>query len=70
MISNFTEENHEFTSNTTRITNKNVCNGCWNDPEITYDASNWSFCPKKQDFICTKAIQPKDVTDAVKTLMK
>jgi autotransporter strand-loop-strand O-heptosyltransferase len=70
MISGFTKPWNEFQSNCIRIHNSSVCNGCWNDPEITYDASNWSFCPKKQDFICTKAIQPKDVTDAVKTLMK
>jgi autotransporter strand-loop-strand O-heptosyltransferase len=31
MISNFTEEDHEFTTNCTRIVNKSVCNSCWNN---------------------------------------
>ena len=32
MISNFTEPDHEFTTNCTRIINTDVCNGCWNNP--------------------------------------
>lgn len=70
LISGFTKPWYEFKSNIVRLHNPNVCNGCWNSPEITYDAANWLFCPKNMDFICTKAIQPKDVTDAIKKLMK
>ena len=70
MISGFTKPWNEFQSNIIRVHNSTVCNGCWNDPNVTYDASNWLFCPKNKDFICSKAIQPKDVIDAVKKLMK
>ena len=70
MISGFTKPWNEFQSNIIRVHNSSVCNGCWNDETVTYDALNWLFCPKKQDFICSKAIQPKDVIDAVKKLMK
>jgi len=70
MISGFTKPWNEFKSNIIRVHNSNVCNGCWNDPNITYDASDWLFCPKKQDFICSKAIQPRDVIDSVKKYMK
>jgi len=70
MISGFTKPWNEFQHNCARVHNPNVCNGCWNDPDVTYDATSWLFCPKKQDFICTKAILPKDVTDAVKRFMK
>lgn len=70
MISGFTKPWNEFQSNIIRVHNSTVCNGCWNDPNVTYDAANWLFCPKNQDFICSKAIQPKDVIDAVKKLMK
>lgn len=70
MISGFTKPFNEFQSNNIRIFNPNVCNGCWNDTNVTFDASDWLFCPKKQDFICSKAIQPKDVIDGVKKLMK
>ena len=70
MISGFTKPFNEFKSNNIRIHNPNVCNGCWNDPTIDYDPMNWLFCPRKQDFICSKAIQPKYVIDAVKKLIK
>lgn len=70
MISGFTKPFNEFQSNNIRIFNSTVCNGCWNDLNITFDASKWNFCPKNKDFICSKAIQPKDVIDAVKKLMK
>jgi autotransporter strand-loop-strand O-heptosyltransferase len=70
MISGFTKPWNEFKSNNVRIYNSNVCNGCWNDSNVTFDPSNWLFCPKKQDFICSKSILPKDVTDAVKKYMK
>lgn len=70
MISGFTKPFNEFQSNNIRVFNPNVCNGCWNDPNVTFDSSDWLFCPKKQDFICSKAIQPKDVIDSVKKLMK
>jgi autotransporter strand-loop-strand O-heptosyltransferase len=70
MISGFTKPWTEFQSNIIRVHNNTVCNGCWNDPNITFDYTDWLFCPKKQDFICSKAIQPRDVIDAVKKLMK
>ena len=71
MISGFTKPWTEFQSNNIRIHNPDVCNGCWNDSSIKFDFyNNWLFCPKNQDFICSKAIQPKDVIDAVKKLMK
>ena len=70
MISGFTKPWNEFQSNVIRVHNSTVCNGCWNDPNVTYDAENWLFCPKNKDFICSKVIQPKDVIDAVKKLIK
>lgn len=70
MISGFTKPWNEFQSNIIRIQNPNVCNSCWNDPKVVFDPAKWTFCPKNQDFICSKAIQPKDVTDAAKKLMK
>jgi len=42
MIANFTEEWNEFKCN--RITNKNVCHGCWNNPNFRY-AGEWDYCP-------------------------
>jgi autotransporter strand-loop-strand O-heptosyltransferase len=42
MISNFTEQDHEFEC--IRPVNKNVCNGCWNSPKYKFDKS-WNWCP-------------------------
>jgi autotransporter strand-loop-strand O-heptosyltransferase len=74
MISNFTEENHEFTSNTTRITNTNVCNGCWNNPMFKFDKGDWNWCPEHKDtirqFECHKSITPQMVINKIKHLIK
>jgi len=70
LISGFTKPWYEFKSNVIRIHNSSVCNGCWNDPKVTFDLFNWMFCPKKLNFVCSMSIQPKDVIDGVKKLIK
>ena len=45
MISNFTEPDHEFTTNCTRIVKLDVCNGCWNSPIYKFDKGNFNWCP-------------------------
>ena len=71
MISNFTNEDHEFVSNCTRIVNKDVCNGCWNNPMFKFDKGNWMWCPVNEDspkhFECHKAITSKYVIDQITT---
>lgn len=60
MISNFTEKDHEFTSNCIRVTNPLVCNSCWNNPEFTFDKGDWNWCPKhkgtERQFECHTSI--------------
>jgi len=74
MISNFTEEDHEFTSNCTRITNKSVCHGCWNNPNFKFDKSDWNWCPifknTKKHFECHKSITSDDVIQNIQHLLK
>jgi len=69
MISNFTEEGHEFQSNCIRITNKNVCNGCWNNPLFKFNKGDWNWCPENENsprqFECHKAISVKDVLSSL-----
>jgi autotransporter strand-loop-strand O-heptosyltransferase len=73
MISNFTNEDHEFSSNTIRILNKNVCNGCWNSSDIRFDAGDWNWCPKLKNtdrqFECHKSIKIKDVINQIEDLI-
>jgi autotransporter strand-loop-strand O-heptosyltransferase len=70
MISNFTQDDHEFTSNCIRITNKNVCHGCWNNPMFKFDKGNWWWCPEHEDtdrqFECHKSISAEYVMNEIK----
>jgi autotransporter strand-loop-strand O-heptosyltransferase len=63
MINNFAEEDHEFEC--IRITNKNVCNGCWNNQNFKFDAGDWSWCPifknTPRQFECQRSITADDV---------
>jgi autotransporter strand-loop-strand O-heptosyltransferase len=67
MIANFTEDWNEF--NCTRITNKNVCNGCWNNPNLRY-AGEWDYCPNHKgtdrQYECQLSITAQMVIDEIK----
>jgi autotransporter strand-loop-strand O-heptosyltransferase len=74
MISNFTEPDHEFTTNCTRIINQSVCNGCWNKPEFTFDKGDWNWCPvhkgTERQFECHTSITPEMVIKQIQHLIK
>lgn len=71
MISNFTEEGHEFSCH--RVTNTNVCHGCWNDPKYKFDRGNWTWCPinegTENQFICQTSISSEMVINKIKKLL-
>ena len=71
MISNFTDEDHEFKCH--RPVNTNVCHGCWNDPQYTFDKGDWDWCPvhkgTDRQFECQKSVTPDMVIDQIKTLI-
>ena len=73
MISNFTEANHEFTINCTRITNHSVCNGCWNNPNFKFDKGDWYWCPEhkgtERQFECHKSITADMVINQIQHLL-
>lgn len=73
MISNFSEDGHEFTDNTIRISNKSVCNGCWNNPSFKFDKGDWYWCPvhkgTDRQFECHKSITSEMVIDQIKHLL-
>jgi autotransporter strand-loop-strand O-heptosyltransferase len=71
MISGTTHEWCEYTTDVTRIINKKVCHGCFNEPKKTpFDASDWMWCPHKigtnEQFICTTSISPEEVWERIK----
>jgi autotransporter strand-loop-strand O-heptosyltransferase len=62
MISNFSKNDHEFQEGCIRITNENVCHGCWNEPKFKFNKGDWYWCPEHEDtprhFECHKRIKP------------
>jgi autotransporter strand-loop-strand O-heptosyltransferase len=70
MISNFTTPDHEFQSNCIRIVNKDVCNGCWNNPVFKFNKGDWNWCPEHEDtprhFECHKSISMTTVLNTIK----
>jgi autotransporter strand-loop-strand O-heptosyltransferase len=73
MISNFTEPDHEFNINCTRITNPSVCNGCWNNPNFKFDKGDWYWCPEHKEterqFECHKSITSEVVINQIQHLL-
>jgi autotransporter strand-loop-strand O-heptosyltransferase len=73
MIANFSEDGHEFTNNTTRITNTFVCNGCWNNPKFKFDKGDWYWCPEhkgtERQFECHKSITSDMVINRIQHLL-
>jgi autotransporter strand-loop-strand O-heptosyltransferase len=73
MISNFTDSKHEFSSNCTRIINKDVCNSCWVDPNFRFDKGDWNWCPKHKgtdrQFECSKSITGNMVIEKINLLI-
>jgi autotransporter strand-loop-strand O-heptosyltransferase len=73
MISNFTEPDHEFTTNCTRIIKLDVCNGCWNSPIYKFDKGNWNFCPvhegTNRQFECHTSISSDMVINQIQHLI-
>ena len=67
MISGFSADWTEFTTNIQRIINKDVCNSCFNNYKL--DAGDWNWCPVHKDtprqFECTKKIKPETVIEGI-----
>lgn len=73
LISNFTEYNHEFSENCTRIFNTSVCHNCWGNPNFQFDKGDWNWCPihkgTDRQFECSKEITGKFVVDKIKKII-
>ena len=69
MISGVTASFNE-PSTMIKIHNDEVCNGCFNSGEYLFDKGDWNWCPKKQNFICSKAIYPETVIEKIDSLME
>lgn len=69
MIANFTNADHEFQTDCTRITNTSVCHGCWNNKNFKFDKADWNWCPIWKDydkqFECQKSVEVIDVVTKI-----
>ena len=67
MISNFTEEDHEFHINCTRVVNTRACHGCWNNKNFRFDPGDWDWCPihkgTSRQFECQNSITAEMVIE-------
>ena len=67
MVSGFSSEWTEFTTNVKRVINKDVCNSCFNNYRL--DAGDWNWCPAHKDtprhFECTRKISPESVIECI-----
>lgn len=64
IISGFTDPKLEFNT-PYRVHNKNVCNSCWNDENLSFDRSNWLWCPRNKNFECSREITFEMVREKV-----
>ena len=73
LVSGFSLPKSEFFT-PFRIINKNVCHGCWNNPNYNFDKGDWNWCPKlkgtDRQFECSKEITSQTVINNIKTLIK
>lgn len=63
-VDNITEEWAVFKH--TKIDNKKVCNGCWNDLTLNHYGREQHYCPRGKNFECTKSITPRMVINAIR----
>lgn len=73
MICNFSDKNHEFTTDCIRIVDESVCNGCWNNPNFKFDRGDWNWCPihkgSNRQFECQKSITSDRVIKEIQHLL-
>jgi len=68
MISNFSEDWNEFSC--IRITNKDVCHGCWQT--TPFDPADWNWCKHKgtsRQFECHTSITSEMIIDKIKGII-
>ena len=71
MISGFTHPLNEFTT-PYRVINYHACNGCWNDPLVAFDRTDFLCCPRHRgtprQFECTRLITADQVKAVIQTI--
>ena len=73
LISGFSLPYAEFENNCYRVINQNVCHGCWNNTNYTFDRDDWNWCPLHKDteraFECSKSISVDSVLSQINKII-
>lgn len=71
LISGFSHKYTETYSNTYRVINRTVCNGCFNRYKL--DPSDWNWCPDhkntERQFECTKSITSSMIIEQINKIL-
>ena len=74
LISGFSEPYAEFESGCFRVINADVCHGCWNSTEYTFDRGDWDWCPRHKgtarQFECSREISPELVLAQIDRIVR
>lgn len=70
LISGFSAPWCEPQDNVERIINPYVCNSCFNDPDIQFDPGDWNWCPRNNNFECSKEISPERVINSINKIIR
>lgn len=68
LISGFTHPHVEFQENCSRIIDTTVCHGCWGDKNYWFDRTDWLWCPRKNNFECSRKITSQTVIKKIEEL--
>jgi hypothetical protein len=68
VISGSVEQDFEFKT-PYRVTNRRVCNGCFNNTKYIFDKSNWTWCPENKNFECSENISCQQVIETIDAIM-
>lgn len=68
VISGSVEQDFEFKTSY-RVTNKRVCNGCFNNTKYIFDKSNWMWCPENKNFECSENINHEHVIETIDAII-
>jgi autotransporter strand-loop-strand O-heptosyltransferase len=72
VVSGFSAAFCEFkdSDSVSRIINEDKCNGCFNDVEYYFDRGDWNWCPRDEDYECSKSITTEQVLKGLKKVLK
>lgn len=70
LISGFSKPFCEFATGVERLHRDDICNGCFNDPNLEFDKGDWMWCPRDKNFECSMEITPDMVIESINRVIE